>query len=112
MEYNNIIAKSLKSLLNKVDKSVLKDNEKNILKTLIVKVAEYYTKEYNRIFEHKYDWYINRKLILLSTKMVDYIVYINDTINGKYNVHYVVNDIYKEISYDNNKGYFKRKRLI
>ena len=44
--------------------------------------------------------------------MVDYIVYINDTINGKYNVHYVVNDIYKEISYDNNKGYFKRKRLI
>ena len=108
----NNISKALLALHENVSNSALSDSEKNFLKVLIEKIIIYYSSEYKKIEErHQYFDYIY-KLERLSAQMTDYIVAINDTINGKNDLYLVVNRIYKEMNYDDKKGVFKRKRLI
>ena len=101
------IPNALNALLDDVSKSSLNDSEKNAIKLLIERVKTYYYKRYQEILDSNNEF----KLYTFITEMTDYIVAINSTLNGKYNVYQIVNLIYKEINYDPQKGKFKIKRL-
>ena len=110
-DYNRIV-NALNVLFVSVDKSLLSAKEKNQMKILIGKVASYFKKEINEIENSKIAYVFKRRFINLISQMSDYIVIINDTINGSLSVIETTNKIYKEINYDNKNGHFKRKRLI
>lgn len=113
MEYtNNNINKSIEALYMGTINSSFGDSEKNALKVLLQKLAIYYSNEYNAIQLRKDSDDYMYKINKLVSEMADYIVMINDTLDGKNDVYYIVNMIYKEINYDEKKGKFKRKRLI
>lgn len=109
----DIITNALMALRNVVDNLTLNINEKNILQILMEKLMTYYKNQCIEIENHKEDKkiYISKKARLVS-EMTDYIVSLNDAINGKNDIVGIVNIIYKEINYDEKKGVFKRKRLI
>ncbi len=139
---NNNISKAISTILERVDNSSLSDQKKKLYKdtleiiknnstsmaliALSKEVLKYNYPEgvknaLNKLLEILSYYYVerylelvmdNNHLIEFSSRMTDYIVAINDTVNGKNDVFCVVNAIYKEINYDDKKGVFKRKRLI
>ena len=109
---NNCILNALRSLQASVDKTNLKDSDKNVVKGMIDKLMIYYNNQYNSIVAHARGRDIYTATNQLSCKMTDLIVMINDVVRYRADVYSVVNAIYKEINYDADKGQFKRKRLI
>ncbi len=109
---NNCILNALSSLRDSVDKTDLKENDKNVMRGMIDRLTMYYVNTYNNLVSHPRGRNDYDVTIHLSCKMTDLIVMINNALNGRSDVYGVVNAIYKEINYDANKGQFKRKRLI
>ena len=107
------ITKAIYALCNNVNNSKLHANEKNALLKLLEKIMVYYQERSVEIEKIKddYSMYNRKKAILIST-MTDFIVTINDTIEGKNDAFCITNIIYKEINYDDKKDKFKRKRLF
>ncbi len=103
------ITRAIKALGKSVNDSSLTISEKEALKRLVEIMLNYYIDEYK---EDSLSLDSHSKLAKLISRMMDYIVAINCTINGQNDVFCIVNIIYKEINYDKQKGYFKRKRLI
>ena len=103
----------IEALCNDVSNSKLQNNEKTALLKLLEKLLVYYQNQYNELEKAKYDYnaYNKRKSLLVSI-MTDFVVTINDTIEGKNDAFCITNMIYKEINYDDKKGKFKRKRLF
>ena len=104
--------KVLTKLSENVMTSTLNKSEKNALVKLIKIIIIFYDNKYKEIEHNNINGQDILKLAKLTSIVTDYIVTINDTIKGKNDAFSIINIIYKEINYDNNKGQFKRKRLI
>ena len=107
---NDNITRALVALHMEINQSNLGENEKAALNHLVDKLIVFYVNHYNEIM--KYDENIkDRKMTILTTLMTDYIVSINDTVEGKNDAFCISNMIYKDINYDDGKGQFKKKRI-
>ena len=107
------MTKVIEALCNDVSNSRLNINEKTALLKLLEKLIIYYQDQYRELEKIKGDYNAyNKKKSLLVSIMTDFIVAINDTIDGKNDAFCITNMIYKEMNYDDKKGKFKRKGLF
>lgn len=102
---NDNITRAIDALYTKIEKSVLDDNEKNILKLLLDQMSQYYIKEYSKIMKNRNDYKINK---LVST-MTSYIVTVNDAINGEYDIISITDMLKGYMTANESKRLFKRK---
>ncbi len=121
---------ALKALNENVENSKLTDSEKNAIRVLIAKLLSHVEKKEQEIENCKNYYFARNKLLKLVTEMTDYIVSINDAIQGKefivhenserlygakevvktIDVMAMVNGITKEINREERNFFWKRKR--
>ena len=121
---------ALKALNENVENSKLTDSEKNAIRVLIARLLSHVEKKEQEIEETKNYYFARNKLLKLVTEMTDYIVSINDAIQGKefivnenserlygakevvktIDVMAMVNGITKEINREERNFFWKRKR--
>lgn len=109
---NKIILNAISSLNSKVDISNVTIGEKNALKALLSQLLIYFNNQYDEILTNYAIKDRLDKISALNSEITDYLVDINNAINGISDVFSIVNSVYKSINYDERKGKFKRKRLI
>jgi hypothetical protein len=108
---NKCILNALQALSRNVGKSLLNVKEKNAIMVLLDKLIKYYNIQRENISKTTNFYVARNKDFEVSTTMTDYIVAVNDSINGRNDVFSVVNSINRKINVVEKKKFFKVKRL-